>query len=1574
MTSTRLLDLLRLLLRQPLHLLGAGIAWLLDRGRHLDSLRAGLLALLLLAIAGGLAWALQRRWTGRLAEAAREGGRPAALGTGEIVRLELSHSPLFLPFKPFQLLGRGLRALGRGMAGLLRRLFRRGAGSRGDEAAPAARPPLLVASLGPSFFAAGLVTAGLYLLLRLLDPLLAGELGLARGLSAWQYFLFGRRHPELAWLLPLDRYPYFGSLLAVAFWVPLWWLAGALLRLARASTLGRDLHPLRRDPAVLRGWRRWAGAPELWRTADSYRRWALWPVALAAPLLAWGWLHLGGDPYRIAPAELAVALVLWLSWLLLVVLRGTCREAAGAAAEEAPEPERPHGWEDVLAYLEAEHRVARPEPFPAVAAAEPAPSPAEAATLLSPLVLELLERSVSEVGAGEGEGRAVEPPRPTRMQHEVLTVLALQGFVHTDPPVALDQLRLGGPETAVLEDRSGQRSRNQVVLAPESWGKTTLALLAVANHALLHTRASLVVTSGERRATELHARFRRAVDPSTLRWNLRVRELGPELMNDLSRGIVPDVVVTALGDLVTTLLDRTATFAPYLRNLGLIVIDDVESFAGAVEVHAQLAFRRLVLRVEELVGAEELGGADLAGPQILILGSDTMNETSEWAQSLCGVEAVTRRFGTPEEARQEPPPARHLVYRLRDFRTPDGEALGLADLVAACEAVEVPWCYRPCGDGRRDLGRGPLLLPEEPRGATERPEEACVLLLEGSWSGVERERARLLRAGTRFARRRRGGSGDSSVDGDGAGVPEPVALVTVVEPDLETAFTQLDQRFALTPTLASLPRPVIRPPTGLAVLPHLSAELTQHWLEVAEAVRVFGAPVAGVLRHLAGDGLLLTEERRDVAAKANEYVRRVHVQALARAVASDRGRPGVDDGALPPKVSQVTLVSSHAVAVRDRTSLVTLSETDAASAHVVFYPGRIFADARGTFVVVEHLAEESGPGSVEGPPGDVLVEPILTDSISSPRRRVSAQVLDEREREADGGQLVQAAGGAFVAAGPTLLGRYPLEIALQPVRVAVEHLATFRLGPAHCEVRQRSVLDPRVRERLAGRRFDTVGLIIRPHLTPREETDDTPGPGEPGDSGPALTLGSARLLAAAMRLVIPSLVRGGEDALGVALHLAPGRTGDDEELGRGEGFVLFDADAGGNGAARAVYRDGIDLLLRLCRLVIERVLSLDRLRTIHDEWATLERVLAEGHRELGGEDVEALAGERRARDREARRELLAWLDGRLRPEGGTEAQRDLERWFGSGREPGEGDVMDLGRCWVSADGAVTDLLWAKHRWHRAGGGEALLDVGFDRTTLAAARALAAGGGDRLEAYGRALDRARSAAGEGERPAPRAVCHGGGLGSPPDGRSEELFRHLWALAADAGEAVGPLAAQLADAPAATRSVSTAAALCRFVQGIPTGGGSGERDAAGAGGDLLAPAPPVETLLRREGGPLDKALLLASLLARAGQPAGCFVSFADGRAVGAVPEEGGAGAGTSVEPPFWAEAGGAGGPRLVPVALDRALEPGWIETRDPAAWLFFPLRDLPSGLSPEPNRSRSGEISAAVGTDDAGGGHA
>ena len=1537
----------------------------LDFLASLGSLGTGLIALLLGAIALAVAFGLQRSLNLRVASDPRS---DLAIPWW---KLELGLSLPGLLWWPVELLAKGVIRLVR----RLRRRFHKESVPAVQSPSPAENVPLLVATLGPSFLLGGLVTAALYAMSRLLEPLLRVRLTLTPEVGAWPFVIFGSR-PELAPYLPLDRHPHLAALLALAFWLAVATWASRTVRALLRGQLGRNLFPDREDDGVLSFWRRWSGASQLFQPDRSYSRWASWMVAAAFPLLVWAWLSLTGSPWRVAPGEMAVAIVLWLSWAAHLLLRGVERRLVGAEASPADKGAQANGWPEALAFLRDRLQVAEPFPFQAPREVEPlqlTTIPPETEGVISPLVLELLP----------------EPRQLTVMQRMVLTDLTLQGFVHVEPPVSRETLALTGAAEEVLQDRSGLRHRNQVVLAPEAAGKTTLALLAAANHVLVHTRSTLVIARDDEHEAGIEQSFRAAIEPSSVRWNMRVRRIGGDLMNDLSQGIVPDVILCSLKSLTLHLLGRTESFAPFLQSLGLIIVDDVELFAGPVEAHAQLAFRRLTARVHQLVGVQELGKE--SAPLVLVLGVDSMHDLGSWAKALCGIEAVVRDFtgsradfadrevaelaargiaARPSEAREAATDhlrkvqlgPHQVFYRLRDFHTAAGDPLSITELIAACEQLAIPWCYRPCGDGRRRLGRLPLRLHDEPKHSVTSPEDACVVFLEGCWSEVRRERQRLRRAGARFSRHRQAGDAASTAPSG----PEPIAMITLVDPDEDMAFTQLDQRFGLTEILEGLPQPVLRAPSGSIVQSHLAADLIQHWMEVAEVLGVFGHATAQTLRRLSRGGMLLVDRRTDVHQEAFEYVRKIYVRAMARATAplnesSVEGAP-----LLPSRVSQVELVAPRSLAIRDRTRpALPLAHVDAAAVGFLYYPGRIFTDARGSFVVVGRATEEAGKEGVPMEQDDILVEPILTDDVSSPRRRILC-TLDLPVA------ALSRIEGHSVPPEPVLFGRHPLLVGLVPVEVRVHHVATHRLGPVSCEVRQRLLRDD---ERAGATPLLTWGLLLSPN----------PAWTAAGEVPRPLRFGEARLIAAALRTILPSMYRGAADSLEVAL-LVEGSPGPQDDLAPDASFLLFDLEDGGNGMARAIHRDGLETLLRLCRLLIERVLSPDRLLALHDHWGDRDEILA-GDPLAGAAGDQGEAAWRQAQS--LRQGALIWLDEHLRTEGRTEAGEGPAA-LGSGSQEGEGDVMDIGRCWASPDGAVTDLVWAKHRWRLPSGREAMLDVGFDRAALAEAR-LFTENTDLLTAFGQFhaawLENPKLRLADGTAwGSPRAAWLLGEDGESTEAAAEGLSHgpvavfHAMAeaIAAHGWPLLAPLAATLRDRSGSAAGdvagrLDLARYLSRFVQGIPYS----VPDAVSGG-----LRPPVSLLLYRLGDCDSKSLLLALLAAHCGIEAGLFISFPDRHAMAALalPDpvaattagegekrpipaqlaEWSALAGLPRPPRLWAEMPASpepGAPARVYVPVESTVYSplGRVHVEQPATWAFLPLTQMRSGAPSDGSRS-------------------
>jgi hypothetical protein len=238
-----------------------------------------------------------------------------------------------------------------------------------------------------------------------------------------------------------------------------------------------------------------------------------------------------------------------------------------------------------------------------------------------------------------------------------------------------------------------------------------------------------------------------------------------------------------------------------------------------------------------------------------------------------------------------------------------------------------------------------------------------------------------------------------------------------------------------------------------------------------------------------------------------------------------------------------------------------------------------------------------------------------------------------------------------------LIGEDPIVVGLETVRVMGELLATFRLGPLDGELRQRSIHKGRIRQGDGRGKLETVAVSIYPNPLP---TTDELVP---------LHFAEARLLAAVMRMVLPVIFRGAGEGMAVALQVGSSEgesPAPDAELGADDAFYLFDLNAGGNGTAHAIAREGVETLLRVCRLAIERIEDLGRLRRRYDHWGEMKEILSRRERDRMGESAEVeqpVEVEEPAEvdspvthdvdpwsDEALRRGCLAWLQSRLRSE------------------------------------------------------------------------------------------------------------------------------------------------------------------------------------------------------------------------------------------------------------------------------------------------------------------------------------
>lgn len=1060
---------------------------------------------------------------------------------------------------------------------------------RDDQAESATPVAIRVATLGPSFFLSGLITAGLFWLVRLSDPLLARLLHLSSGASFWELCLLGRRR-ELAWILPLEDHPWPAMLLILALWLTIWWSLGNIIRgVWFRSQLQRN-HGETRDQdlgEVLLLWRSWFGVSRLIAPQTSYLRWASWAVAVAICLLGLSAITLGGQRAAVASGDFAVALILVLSWSLHLSLRGVEAQPSAVEVEsKKSDAENGPGWPEVAAELT--RLTGRPAPDPGYERAVRVPgysSSWERSKVLSPLLHDLQPATENEAA-----GRL----RLSSMQQQVLESLSRLGFVHLPKPQEGDALTLPlhGQEQALEPGR--KPPRNQVVLAPEGAGKTTLAVLAAANHSLVHSRGTLMVTRSEDQAAALEQAFQARAQPSTLRWNLRLRRVGRDFAGDLSQDIIPDVVIVSLDQLVTGLLANTDVYRPFLEHVGLVIVDDIETFLGPVEIHAQLAFRRLRLLFQRLLEVEQLGPENL--PVMLVLGSRTMHQTSVWARGICGIEAVVRELSGVDEATAdsagEGEPVVQKVAQLSEWAHTTGRPVSVQELVGACESQGVPWHYRACGDGRRGQGRSALLLRHEPRFDRPSPSDACVLILEGRWSEVSRELRRLPMAGARSGR-------------------SEIVVFAVLDPEEARSCAALDGDFGLNEDysedlsdlasrLRSLPLPFLRPPSSVAVQNHLLADLLQHWVEVKDLIDTFEAPIAGSLRDLQEQGMLFIDERHDVKPELKTYETKVYVRASASALeAAESESAGHDTQYFSPydKVRQVEMTSTRAVTVRNRVHHQSLGREESESAGLVYYPGRIFEQAQGRFIVVDRLKEKEHPGPI-------IVEPLLRDDVSSPRR--SFQI--EPNRAAD--QV------PFSEPEVVLLGKDPVAVGLVAVCAEIQTVATYRLDRHSGAIRSREIHPQERRQRFSPGPLETVSLVM------------VPNPELLSPEAPRLVYGEARLLSMLLRFLLPLIYRGARDRLEIALKIDPeiyslekaglrdlwSRL--DEVLAPDEGFYILDLHHGGSGIAAALHREGLGLPLRLCRHYLRHLKDFHRFRRLYDHWAHYSEIFADSEDSL----------------------------------------------------------------------------------------------------------------------------------------------------------------------------------------------------------------------------------------------------------------------------------------------------------------------------------------------------------------------
>lgn len=1115
---------------------------------------------------------------------------------------------------------------------------------------------LLVASHGPSYLVAAMVVVGARVFGELTAPVLRVSLGLSWGLPPWEHLVFGR-FVGFGMLQPTVERPYQSALVVVSLWLVAWWFTARALRVFFGDDLGRNLHGDRSRQEVLPFWRTSAGHLDLWTAGDVFRGWNRWILALATPLFAIAWGTIDGRPAPVETSWFAVALCAWASSFMNLLLVGVDEVVVEKKPEEEPPPPLPVGWPEVLSDLASRSGVT----VPSFALAPRAI--AKRRVLPSLTIPPPCSSLIAELVPGAPSGHL------TSMQAEMLARFARLGFVHVPPPDVGHDLKLKAIEAA---SPTKDQPRHHLVLAPEGAGRTTLLVLAACDHVLVHGKSVLVIVRDDIVADRLGQRLETIVSGSTLRWNIRVKRCGPQTLEDVARQVTPDVVVASLRELVVEVLAHPDSYDSLLGRLGLVLLDDVEDYAGAVEIHAQLAFRRLWRRVAHVQQAAAFDKR--TDPITVALAAETMQDIEQWARSLIGLDLVVHREGIGGDAAAAtitPPTPSLKSARIAPART-TGDQEDAKDAAAANVKTEGDASadeskgVDTAGDGDDDTLKASRKEPapkSAPARAATRAEEAAALpgfQLPVRLGGFVDSLGQSLRVEAIVEScERLGVAWSYRCAGDGRRhlgrsqvrlreepehyVDDPtdahVVFIDGVFVDVWREWQRLTRAGARAVDLDGSDPP--KRPVGFVFVGDedeaVAFEQRDTRGDLARQIALLPRPLIRAPRgqtvkaHFASELLGGWSELKDVL-----DVFDVTIAETIRALAHDgliisEARPDLPPGSLD---------------FEDKVYVRLLARALELGANGQLLPDRV---VDGVEHAADHVAPVVDRGSLTvlaGVDRDTARYHYYAGRIFETARGrfivASRAGLGQAEQSLVGDtgvavdSFLEAATSAPrrqlkpVASGKhdierVLLGDLPLRVSSGSTTVHVENLATLQLEPGSASVRQRSIHADDSEAR-APFSFATEAVWIRPVDEKRAELA--------GDDGPRLTLRMARLVVAMLRMVLPNLQRRGDVDLDVALWLAPPTTtpvvaqeaapipstdatnGErwkslDEPLGPDDAIVVFDLQSGGNGASSAFRRDGLELALRLVRVAIERVLDPSRILARYDHQATLAEMEAE---------------------------------------------------------------------------------------------------------------------------------------------------------------------------------------------------------------------------------------------------------------------------------------------------------------------------------------------------------------------------
>jgi hypothetical protein len=806
------------------------------------------------------------------------------------------------------------------------------------------------ASPGPAWAFSGLVAVGLYLLARLVDPLLFGSLVRPADFDADDF----RRTSFFEWRLlgqswarplhPLVDHPAVALVLHAVLWttvvVLIRVLVARFVERGESGAIGWDTES--RDLPFHHGL---VGATTARRADARFRRWAV--GLLAALTLGHG----------IVGYAMSTALVEQLPPI-------SCGASATTEGESAPAPSvardadalawpmpSPGAWVVMGIFLVAlaahftlTGRPSAPKAEPAEKKDEPAAAPEAGEAAFVRVARALAEEGRTLVPSSVTQEEAREtaavpaPEELATLAREVLTLLTggetlyahqRAVLVHLAATFRTERARAREAAPSLREEKQeapfsrGEGTPHGLVTLPEGAGRTTLTMLA-SLHVLFDRGATSLVVLRTREGARAYAdRLRDALGRSSARWSTQIAVAGDDLGRALVAERTPSIVVTDLVALESDVLSDART-DPFFRRLGLVVVDDLDAFVGVPEMHLHMAVRRLWALVDTL--------HDAPYPALALATMGPANASAlEWARHLL---AVPLRLFDEDTA---PRPARALLSR-RDLVDASGLELPIADVLRAAARAGLPWHLRMAGDRERGISRAAIDLGDV-RGSVSDPLDASVVVIEGHHPEVLLEAARLAHAGGRATKATRA-----------------EVLVVLAPPSDEE--TVLHEEAADAPNRAlveGLPRFVALSEPEVVRQRHFDRALGREQKVSALRARFGPSFVDESLARLTSAGRIAKRERFDFDVRADDVVGTALVRSVSEAAIGE------------PIAESCVGESTARVRVTDEGTGELLLELDGAIAPAVVPPEAIVLGERGRYLV--HAARTGEPRALRATHG-----------------------------------------------------------------------------------------------------------------------------------------------------------------------------------------------------------------------------------------------------------------------------------------------------------------------------------------------------------------------------------------------------------------------------------------------------------------------------------------------------------------------------------------------------------------------------------------------------------------------------